>query len=215
MLWKADSGYRKYVREREEAAQEETFRKQGAVLAEALAPRFDAAIASASAAGVATAAASSAFPPAPPAPGGSSSTAAPPAPTPPSSSGAFTPEQLAQLKDLLGVVPPGVETKRGPGRPPKAGAEEEPHGAAAPLTPVAGTLSALQRVFVKSHFGGKISLTEGTFEEFQTQIDKKWTQKAIPDGLNSFIKEHQPRIAVPKSKAERMRLFWSTLQGLD
>ena len=54
----------------EEAAQAETFRKQGAVLAEALAPRFDAAIASASAAGAANAAASSAFPPAPPAPGG-------------------------------------------------------------------------------------------------------------------------------------------------
>ena len=29
VLWKADSSYRKYVREREEAAQEETFRKQG------------------------------------------------------------------------------------------------------------------------------------------------------------------------------------------
>ena len=51
--------------------------------------------------------------------------------------------------------------------------------------------------------------------EFQKAIMDKWTVVAVPNGINEFLKEHAPTVAVPKAKSERIRAFWDTVRDMD
>ena len=67
---------------------------------------------------------------------------------------------------------------------------------------------------LKTTFGGRVKPKDNTYSEFEKEVLKLWTQRAIPDGLSNFITEQDPMLQVPRKKEDRTRLFWDTLRKM-
>ena len=77
-----------------------------------------------------------------------------------------------------------------------------------------GKLSVLQKALLSSMFDGKISLAEGEgLNELQAKIKGAWSQRSIVDAMGSFLSEHCSG-QIPKTKDERIKLFYDTLLSL-
>ena len=201
LLTRADADYRAFLEEKERRAQEEHYRQQGELLANALSSKFDASIQAAAAAGARTAAGTqgpghSPFPPTPPGgpPAGGDSAEAP---------DGFSPGQLAQIRQMFAEAMPAATP---PGKTPK---EDEPGKKGGPL-------SALQLAYLNSMSQGKVSLVHGEgYDEFHSRVVACWSNRAIVDALGDFIKQHAPAgTATPKPKVDRTKLFWELLLDL-
>ena len=84
------------------------------------------------------------------------------------------------------------------------------------VVPPKGHLSVLQKEAAHSMFGGRIKLKDGSEEEFVDQIQKHWTQRIVPQQLDTFLRERQAKgVAVPKQKAERAKKFYQVLRSLS
>ena len=193
ILYRRDAKYRASVKREEEQAREEEWARHGKILADAVAGKFDEAIK----ANQVTPSTEkppepkAGFPPQPPHIGGGSGSAGP----------GFSDLQMATLRELMGqAAPPPAKRAKAP----PAEEEEDPEG---PVTP-------LQKSFILAHFGGKVMCKQGTLAEFKKEIDKKWNPKVVA-AIGSFIKTHKPDVDIPKAKAARAQLFWTTLRSLD
>ena len=77
-------------------------------------------------------------------------------------------------------------------------------------------MKPLQAALVNSMFNGKFKVTpETSLEQFQTLVQKKWTQRTIVDTISTFTQEHAPDSQLPKPKTDRIALFWSVLTDMD
>ena len=75
--------------------------------------------------------------------------------------------------------------------------------------------TALQRARIQSMFGGRIKIVRGDFEDIKKQILAKWTQRPVVQAVDEFITEYGNMAMAPKSKEERLQLFWDILVGLQ
>ena len=225
LMYENDAFYRRAVKSKEAEDKEEEYKRQGEVMAKAIAPEFEKVIAAT--------AAPSAPPPAAAAAGSGS---------PPGGDG-FSPAQLAQIKALMGGSPAAPAAEPPPAGSggefsqgqlaqlqkmiadamKKDGGQEEQSPPTPPARRVRGkggeppqTLSKIQRALVKSLFNSKLAIEDGTYDEFEKQIEAQWpASRAIADNLTTFIKEQAPGTTVPKFKKDRAALFWRLLLKMD
>ena len=111
--------------------------------------------------------------------------------------------QLAQVMDAIGSAVPSKKDIT------KDKAEPEPE---APED--ADSLTPLQQYVLKATFGGRVKPKGPKYGDFEKEVIKLWTQRAIPDGLSNFITEQDPTLQVPRKKEDRARLFWDTLRKM-
>ena len=65
-------------------------------------------------------------------------------------------------------------------------------------------------------FGGRLTIGKDFgAESFKSQLIKCWSQRAVPDAVGNFLKEHAPGVPLPKPKEARLQLFWETLVQLS
>ena len=77
-------------------------------------------------------------------------------------------------------------------------------------------MKPLQVALVNSMFSGKFKVRpETSLEQFQTLVQKKWTQRIHVDTISTFIQEHAPDSQLPKPKTDRIALFWTVLLNMD
>ena len=77
--------------------------------------------------------------------------------------------------------------------------------------PSAG-LPPLQQALLVSMFGGRVKITKDfNVENFKCQALKVWSQRAVPDAVANFLKEHAHGVPLPKPKEALLQLFCDTL----
>ena len=70
----------------------------------------------------------------------------------------------------------------------------------------------LQKALVASMFGGRISVDKDFDLPYsKSQIVSVWSQRAVPEALNSFIQAHAGGAPISETKEARAGLFWDTL----
>ena len=76
-------------------------------------------------------------------------------------------------------------------------------------------LTMLQRHLICAELDHKVTLKAGTLEELTKEIGSKWSQRALVQRLDDFIKRTGgPNTKVPRSKEERARLLFQTVQKM-
>ena len=216
LLEKSDADFRAFSLARQEKDQEALFRKQGEVLAQALGSKFAETIAAAQQqksskgepVGPQQSAAVGHTTQQPQLPG-----FPPPQPANPPADG-FSPGQLKQIKELLAGF--------GPQEPEESEEQEvqcvkKPRGKAhASGDSKAEVPTPLQKALLASMFGGRLTIGKDFgAESFKSQLIKCWSQRAVPDAVGNFLKEHAPGVPLPKPKEARLQLFWETLVQLS
>ena len=186
------------MKAKEDQVREKEFRRQGELLASVLKEKFDSVIS-----GVVPG--DSSFP--------STPTKAAAGPLLPfqdlQPAAGFSPTQLEQVRTLFTDLVPTPE-------PATLGDSPAGKSGKASSGSKDGGLKPLQVALVNSLFNGKFKVTpETTLEQFQTLVQKKWTQRTIVDTISTFIQEHAPDSQLPKPKTDRIALFGSVLINMD
>ena len=195
---RGDPSYQEFLRKSEEQQRDRDLRRQGELLAGIVKEKFEAVLKYQTA----LPSDGQAFPPVPPLqPAQGSSGVHPPVTQPPPGQGAFTPEQMAQLKTML------ADLKSQAPSPQKASGSSEAQD---------DDLKPLQAALVNSLFGGKIKVDTSTpLDTFTKAVVAKRTQRTVPDAVTKFLDEHATDTTPPKPKAARVEMFWKVVRGMD
>ena len=198
LLLKEDSDFAAFLQAKELAEQEHSYRKQGELLAGVLREKFDEAIQAGS--------------------GNSKQSQSQVAvvatpPTVPGTSGGFSEAQMEQLKTMVVALIPPQQPQSLESESPR----EKSRGRASSGPPDA--TEGLRRVHVSllsALFGNRFKIsTDTTLPEFKEMVQEKWGQRPVVDAISSFLKEHTKDAKIPKSKGDRIDVFWQTLLNLD
>ena len=134
---------------------------------------------------------------------------------------AIAPSLQQAMSEAMSPMAKGVQPGEGSQSPGVVGGSAASPAALLPRPPSQGQeigdgkLSIIQKKLLEAEMDHKVSLKDGTFAEFQGQVEAKWSQRAVVSKLDEMVKRFGGAgVKVPRAKEERCKLVFNAIKNM-